>query len=99
METIGRRSGKVGRSCHNLVERPCHNLQSAWRPPPCCDAAAHTRVDRLADVKGTLLPVKLMAAVHCLRLDRRDACRGHGVSVRIGTLAHEVHGLGSFDED
>lgn len=73
--------------------------RSTRRPAPCCDAAVWGRVDRLAHLKGALLPVKHVAAVHRLGLYRRDACRAHGVKVRNGSLAREVHGLGSFDED
>ena len=75
---LGRQSGKVGRPCHNLVrsqELPGSRLPSgssasstrgrslARRSAPCRDAAVHGRVDRLAHLKGTLLPVKHVAPV------------------------------------
>jgi hypothetical protein len=53
-------------------------------------------VDRLAHLKGTLLPVKHVAPVYRLGLSLGDGRRSGGTNVATRSLTQEVHGLGSW---
>ena len=71
-------------------------VQLARRSAPRRDAAVHTRVDRLAHLKGTLLPVQHLSPVYGLGLCLGDGRRSGGTKVATGSLMQEVHGLGSW---